>query len=199
MAHLSAPDDVLSATLFGKARRAILSLLYGRADEAFYVREIGRLTGLATGSVLSELKRLLGAGIVVRVKRGHQVYYQANECCPVYSEIKMLIVKTVGLADALRKALEPLACRIRLAYVYGSFASGEARAESDVDLMVVGRVSLFDVVSALRDAQRTLGREISPTAYSRRDYERELALGEGFIHVVHNGPKIMLIGGADGT
>ncbi|PKH44880.1 ArsR family transcriptional regulator, partial [Dehalococcoides mccartyi] len=30
--------DIIGTTLFGKARRGILSLLYGHADEEYYLR-----------------------------------------------------------------------------------------------------------------------------------------------------------------
>jgi hypothetical protein len=44
-------DDNVSAALFGKARRAVLSLLYSHSDEALYLRELARATGVGLGAV----------------------------------------------------------------------------------------------------------------------------------------------------
>lgn len=48
----------LSSILFTKTRRALLSLLYGHADESFYLRQIVRITGAGLGPVQRELKLL---------------------------------------------------------------------------------------------------------------------------------------------
>ena len=44
-------NDQLTETLLGKTRRAILSVLYGHADETFYVRQLVRVAGGGTGAV----------------------------------------------------------------------------------------------------------------------------------------------------
>jgi DNA-binding transcriptional ArsR family regulator len=83
----------LSAVLFGQTRRAILALLYGHPDEAYYLRQLARSGGLGLGAVQREVKRLSEAGILRRTVRGHQVYYQANPDCPVFAELKGLMGK----------------------------------------------------------------------------------------------------------
>jgi len=94
-------NDHLTETLLGKTRRAILSVLYGHADEQFYLRQLVRVTGSGTGAVQRELKALAEAGIIIRTKQGKQVYYQANDRSAVYPELKSLIMKTAGMGDAL--------------------------------------------------------------------------------------------------
>ena len=37
--------------MFGKTRQAVLSLLYGHADESFYLRQIVRVAGGGMGAV----------------------------------------------------------------------------------------------------------------------------------------------------
>jgi DNA-binding transcriptional ArsR family regulator len=96
------PGSSLSTALFGRTRRAILALLYGHPDEAYYLRQLVRSAGLGLGAVQREVKRLADAGIFRRTVRGRQVYYQANPECPLFEELKSLVVKTAGVADALR-------------------------------------------------------------------------------------------------
>src|SRR4030065_1394981 len=131
----------ISQPLFGKPRRAVLSLLYSHVDEAFYLRQIVRVAGVGLGAVQRELKQLSDAGIIQRIVRGRQVYYQANPRCPVFAELKNLVVKTVGVGAALQAGLAPLGGRINVAVIYGSIARSEEHRDSDVDVLVVGKVT----------------------------------------------------------
>jgi len=184
----------LSLVFFGKTRQAVLSLLYGHADQAFYLREIVRNTGAGLGPVQREVKQLSEVGILKRTVRGHQVYYQANLSSPVFRELKGLVTKTAGVADILKDALSPLSGRIRTAFIYGSVVRGEERNGSDVDVLVVGNATFAEVSSALSDVQKTLSREINPTVYPIKEFQTKLAKGHHFLKSVIEQDKIFLIG-----
>jgi len=187
----------LSAILFGKTRRAVLSLLYGHPDESFYLRQIVRRTGMGLGPVQRELKQLADVGLIRRTAQGRQVYFQANPDSPIFKELKSLITKTAGIAETLQSALGPISDRISIALVYGSFARGEENHRSDIDLLVIGSASFAEVVKLLRSAQETLGREINPTVYPVEEFRSKVAEGHYFIQNVLNGPKIFVIGDED--
>jgi len=187
--------DYLSKTLFSKTRRAVLSLLYSHVDDAYYVRQIVRAAGVGLGAVQRELKQLSDAGIIRRMVRGHQVYYQANPQCPVFAELKNLVVKTVGVGAALQAALTPLGDRIDVAFIYGSIARSEEHRDSDVDVLVVGKVTFAEIVSSLGEAQKAIGREINPTVYPPAEFRSKLAAGHHFLNAVLKGPVFFLIGG----
>lgn len=184
----------ISSILFTKTRRAVLSLLYGHVDESFYLRQIVRLTGAGLGPVQRELKLLVDTGIVRRFEQGHQVYFQANQDSPVFSELKSLITKTTGVAGTLQHALAPIADRINIALVYGSIAKGEENRRSDVDLLVVGDVTFAEVVKALRTAQDILGREINPAVYPVDEFRSKVLENHYFIRDILDDPKICIIG-----
>jgi uncharacterized protein len=186
--------NLLGRTLFGRNRRAVLALLYGHPDEQFYLREVIRASGGGVGGVQRELDQLTKAGILRRTVRGNQVFFQANAECPVFEEIKGLVNKTAGAADVLRTALAPLGDRIRIAFVFGSLARGQQRAESDVDLLVVGDVGFGEVVAALADAQARLRREVNPTVYPPEEFCRKVSTGHHFLRSVLKREKIFLIG-----
>lgn len=76
------------------------------------------------------------------------MYYRANTASPVFSELKSLIVRTAGVVDVLRGALDGLTDRIAVAFVHGSLARGTEGPESDVDLVVVGDVTFSEVLTA---------------------------------------------------
>lgn len=164
------------------------------ADEAFYLRQLARAAGVGLGAVQREVKRLSEAGILQRTGRGQHVYYQANPQCPLFSELRSLVVKTSGVGDVLRSALTPLSSRVRVAFIYGSVARGAERRDSDVDVMVVGDVTFGDVVSALRPAQETLGREINPTVYPPGEFRSKLRANHHFLKSVVRETRLFLIG-----
>jgi len=186
--------DRLSATLFGKTRRAVLALLYSHVEEPFYLRQIARTAGGGLGAVQRELKKLSEAGIIQRTVRGRQVYYQANPECPVYSELKSLVVKTVGVGDVLRAALVPLSDRINVAFLFGSLARGGERSSSDADVMIVGDVTFAEVVSVLGRAQETVRREINPLVYPPEEFQSKLTADHHFLKKVLEESKFFLIG-----
>ena len=187
-------NDNLSATLFGKTRRAVLALLYSHVDESFYLRQIARAAGVGMGTLQREVKILSEAGIIRRTIRGRQVYYNANPECPVYDELKSLIIKTVGMGDALRAALALLENRIQVAFLFGSLAQGGQRSGSDADVMVIGDVTFAEVVSSLGRFQETVRREINPVVYPPEEFRSKLAANHHFLKSVLNDSKFFLIG-----
>jgi uncharacterized protein len=185
----------LGAALFGKSKRGLLALFYVQPERSFYLRQVTRTLGIGQGAVQRELARLVKAGLLVRTRVGSQVHYQANSASPIFGELKALMVKTAGVADVLREALTGLAEQIAVAFVYGSLARGEGKANSDVDVMIIGDVSFGGVVSALQSAQKTISREVNPSVYSEGEFRAKLKAGHHFLTAVWNAPKVFLVGG----
>ena len=90
-----------------------------------------------------------------------------------------------------------MADSIKVAFVFGSVASGKANAESDVDILLVGDVGFADVVKALYPAQETLGREINPKVYSYTEWQQAQEVQNSFIKDVMEKPKLFVIGTKD--
>jgi predicted nucleotidyltransferase len=186
-----------ASALFGKARKAILAILFGQPDQEFYLRQIVRTAGVGQGAIQRELARLTQAELVIRTRRGNQVFYQANRQSPVFAELRGLTVKTVGVADVLRAALAEVADRVRLAFVYGSVAKGSQRTASDVDVMIVGDLDFGEAVEHLHSAERELGREINPSVFRVDEFSSRAAANDHFLRSVLREPKVFLIGGED--
>lgn len=180
--------------LFGKTRQALLSHFFTHADEAHLQESLIHLAALGRGTVQRELEFLTRAGIVLRTVRGRQVYFQANPDCPIFPELKGLIVKTAGVADVLRVALAPLTERISAAFIYGSVARGGEKRGSDVDVMIIGEVSFAEITDALARTQETIGREVNPSVYPPAEFRAKVAARHHFLNTVLKGEKIFLIG-----
>ena len=183
--------------LFPLARKKVLTLLLTDTSKRWYLRDIERRTGLAIGTVRRELTGLRDAEIITKSKDGNRTYYQANIACPFLPELSGLLRKTAGLIDVLSEALRPLSKKIKVAFVYGSFAANSVKAGSDVDLMIIGKCTFAEVVEALMPCQEKLGREVNPSVYPVDEFRKKIAAKHHFLKTVTKEKKIFLIGDED--
>lgn len=156
--------------MFSPYRRQVLAVLFLRPDEQFHVRQLERMTGVSAGSLHRELKAMAESGLLLREKIGNQVFYRANTGCSIYEELASIFRKTIGLTSLLQDALSDLGDKIEVAFVFGSMASGRQAAGSDLDICVLGEVSLREVVKALSPIQATLQREINPVVMTPQKF-----------------------------
>ena len=184
--------------LFTKTQQKVLSLLYGRPDQSFYLNEIVRRSNMGKGTIKRELDRMQASGLL-RVQRiGNQTHYQANEDCPVYPELLAIVRKTFGVVDVIKTALKPLDTQIILAFVYGSVARAEDTATSDIDLLVVANdLAYAEIMELLADSEQSLGRPINPTIYSNDQITERLKQENAFLTRVMEQPKLWIKGAVD--
>ena len=183
--------------LFPRARKAILACTLMHPERWWYLSDLARQLGLRPSSIQRELSSLVAAGILRCKRDGNRVYFQSDPECPLFPELRGLMVKTAGLLDVLRQALAPFANSIRWAFVYGSVARSEERSSSDVDLMVIGQVGLADIAPALREAEARLARPINPSVYAPEEFIRKLKAGHHFIRSVLKEKTVFVLGQSD--
>lgn len=188
------PAHSISDALFTTTQQRVLGALYGQPQRSLTVSELIASTGAGSGAVQRELAKLTASGLLTMRPVGNQKHYQANPAAPIHQELVGIVQKTVGVADVVRDALDPLAPRIERAFVFGSVARGEAGPRSDVDLMVIGDATFAEVVDAVYPLHERLGREVNPIVLRAKEF-RARAKDPGFIARVMSGPRIMLIGG----
>lgn len=169
-------------------------MLYGRVDSSFYTKQILDAVKIGRGTVQRELKNLTDRGIISREVQGRQVYYRANERCPIFNELKNIVRKTFGVADVIRQSLGPVADKIRVAFIFGSIAAGTETGTSDIDVMVIGEITFDEVVSSISQAEETIQREINSVVYPMAEFRQKTHSNHHFLKTVLEGDKIFLIG-----
>ena len=147
-------------------------------------------------AVWQELDNLERIGLLLSERDANVKYYRLNPDFPIYDELKRIIMKTSGLGQSLREALDDLGM-VEWAFIYGSVAAGEEDALSDVDLMLVGEVELLALSAVISRLEDQLGREINYVALTRAELVQRLADRDPFINNVLAGSKMMLIGDED--
>ena len=185
----------LADALFTKTQQRVLGVLFGRPDRSVYASELIRDAGTGSGAAQRELARLEESGLIVARRIGHQKHYRANAASPLYSELRNIVLKTVGLAEPLRDALKPLSSGIRAAFVYGSVAKATDQSASDIDLMIISdNLSYGDVFGALEQVTRALGRKVNPMVYTAAEFSKRARTENAFVTRVLEQPKLWVIG-----
>ncbi len=188
----------IADALFTASQQRVLSLLFGQPERSFYTKELIELAGGGSGAVQRELGRLQQSGLIVQSTVGNRKHYQANAQAPIFAELRDIVAKLLGPADALRQALAPLSGELQLALLYGSVARRNDTAASDFDLLLVSdTLRLEPIYTALAPAEQQLSRPVSPTLYTSAEFRRRLAQGNPFLTKVLAGDTIVLIGNPD--
>ena len=188
----------LADALLTRVQQRVLGLLFGQADRRFQSAELIRLAKGGTGAVHRQLARLEAAGLVTVTRSGNQKHYQANRKSPIFAELQGMIVKTVGLVEPLRRALETKAAGIRAAFVYGSVAKASDRAGSDIDLMVISDVLRYpDVFQVLEKTEADLARTVNPTVLTLAEWLGKRSRRDSFAFRIAAQPKLFVIGSDD--
>src|SRR3546814_4295600 len=106
--------------LFTATQQRVLSLLFGQPERSFFTKELIDLAGGGSGAVQRELARLQQSGLVVQTVLGNPKHYQDKAQDPIFAELRGIVAKMLGPADALPQALPPIADDVHLALLYGS-------------------------------------------------------------------------------
>ena len=182
-----------SSLLLGPAcRAAVIVRTFLDPDREFYLRELVRLSGFALRTVQQELDRLVAADLLLERRHGNRRYLSANKRHPLFRPVREIVLKTDGLANVLRDALGVK--QVDFALVFGSIASDTPSAASDVDVLVVGDVSLRQVIKRLSGVAEVLGRDVNPVVWTHEEFEQRRAGADHFLANVLSEPTVMVLG-----
>ena len=180
--------------IFGSRIRArVLAWFYMHHDESFFVRQLATILKEDSTNLSRELSNLEKVGILSSTRQGNLKYFQANKTCSFFNELKGLILKTIGVIGELKSALEKFQ-DIEYAFIYGSYARGEEKADSDVDLIIIGDVDLDRFDSLINNLEKRFGRTINYVTYDYKEFISKKIGKDGFIMDVLKDKKIMLVG-----
>jgi predicted nucleotidyltransferase len=192
------PSSVAQALFGSETLPRLLAALAAEPDRRFTTGELEERIGASHDSTFRALQRGVVTGLVGRERVGRQFVYRIDVASPIFPEIKTLLSKLSGPAEALRRALAGLGPpEIEAAFLFGSAARAQDTLASDLDVFVVGGVSRFALARQLAEAERELGREVNAMAYPRHELASRLAAGDGFLREVWAMPKLMLVGSED--
>src|SRR3990172_6642380 len=180
-------------TLFSSRVRAkVLAAFFLSPGEKHNAWELAQKLAENYSAVWKELVRLEGLGILTSEQRGNSKDYQVNKTCPIAPELRSIVLKTDGAGVMIKEKLLEMGS-VKEAFIYGSYASGEADTLSDLDLMIIGEISLDRLAPVISELEKELNRPINYVIYTEGEWN-EKALGKDpFWENVTSAPKVMII------
>jgi len=182
--------------LFSATRAELLGLFFNNPDDRFYLREIARHIGKDAAGIKRELDNLVKMGLLSREKRGVQKYYFVNKTSPIFSEMKGLIFKTTGVQGAMKTSLSRLK-GVKTAFIYGSYARGSEKEDSNINLMVIGQANITELNDMVMSLEEKLKRDIDYLVFDEQEYRKRKEMKDHFIRELLKGKKIFLVGKED--
>jgi predicted nucleotidyltransferase len=169
----------------------LLALLLHTPDQWWTTPELRERLCASPASLHDELVRLTDAGLVDRADAERPHRHRANLESPLATPLRALTEQTVAVPLRIRDAIgdEP---GIEAAAIFGSWVRGDPRADSDIDLMVIGDVDFRRLVRRIRPIERDIRREINVVSYNREELANRA--GSGFLRNVRREPVANLIG-----
>jgi len=177
-----------------KIRQKIILLFVYHKDKEFYLSEIARQVRTSAGTAQRELNRLRRMDLLTFGKKGNLSIYKLNAGYPLLKEVESIVLKTLGIEVELKKALTGIR-GIRWAFTFGSHAKGALKADSDIDLFVIGNMSEDDIYNAVRRVEETVGREINYHLSGEAEFAKRSK--DGSFYKAIAAEPLMLIGRED--
>ena len=188
----------LKDAVFTDSQAKVYLWIYGQPERSYHLSELRRLTGLGSASLQREINRLVVAGLANSTLKGNQRQISANLQSPLFKELSDLTRKVMGAAALITEALRPIEQKIEVAFLYGSVAKQSDRAESDIDIMMIGSdLTLGEVLEQLLPAEEMLCRKVNPTCYTVGEFKKRLSDTDSFVNKVLSQPIIQLFGNMD--
>ncbi|PNX51135.1 MAG: hypothetical protein BV458_11975 [Thermoplasmata archaeon M9B2D] len=175
--------------LFSSSIRAdVLALLLNNPKERYYVREISKLLKKNPSGVKRELDNLEKMGLVLSEKVANLKYFSANTKSPLYTDLKKLITKSLGLPGALKAVL--MAGGAKTAFIYGSFA--ENQENGVVNLFVIN--SSESLNNGLKEIEKDFGVKLSTVALTEKEFNEKKKADDPGIKDILKSKRIALLG-----
>ena len=174
-------------------RVKILMELFSETQKHLYVRELTRRVGTEINAVRRELKRLTGAGIIRKEKRGNRLYYLVRTDYPLYYELVAMVAKEVTIGSGILKNANNLG-KIRLALLSTDFAEGRESEKTELDLLIVGNANLELLDEIVKQAQLESKRDINYTVLGEEEFEYLKGRRDTFLLAFLISPTIVLLG-----
>jgi predicted nucleotidyltransferase len=178
--------------LRSKARQGLLTYYFSNPGARLHLRELATRLAIDPSNLSKELVRLEREGLFRSELSGRQKYFQLNRAYPLYNEIRGIVSKTIGASAVITESLKNI-IGIEEAWLYGSFATNQQDAASDIDILLVGNPPADALAEAVRQLEHRLGREIGYTVMTRREFQSRLSRKDAFLGNVWQNKRVPLV------
>jgi len=188
--------------IFGSRTRVkLLKLFLQRPSEAFFVRELARLSEEKINSVRRELNNLTEIGLIKtlvvapenstkKVRKSDKKFYQADTNFVLYEEFRNLILKSrLLLEKTIAKELKALG-KLKFLMLSGFFVGNE---HAQTDMLIVGQVPREKLRVLIKKMEKNFGQKIKYTLMTENEFAYRNKITDKFLFEVLEGKKMVIL------
>jgi predicted nucleotidyltransferase len=179
--------------LHSQARQRLLRYYFTNPTARIHLRDLAQRLDIDPSNLSKELRHLETEGLFTSETSGRQKYFSLNRKYPLLAEVRRIVEKTIGTAPLLSETLGRID-GIQEAYLYGSFARNQQDVASDIDIVMIGNPKGDVLAKVVRSLEKQLGREISYTVLTRKEFDSRRARKDVFLEDILHNKRLSLVG-----
>jgi DNA-binding transcriptional ArsR family regulator len=163
---------VLETLITSKTRLKMLLKFFLNSHTSAYLREMAKEFGESTNAIRHELNNLTEAGYLVTYEEGRSILYRANTQHPLYTEVKNLVHKYMGIDKILDNVVHQVLKRLgslQLAFITGDYAKG--RDSGIIDLVLVGKLDQAYLQECVNKVEKLIHRKVRTLVLTAEEFE----------------------------
>jgi predicted DNA-binding transcriptional regulator len=161
-------ENLFTGLISSKTRIKLLIRFFFNPNTRSYLRELAKEFNVSTNSVREELNQLTRTGLLTSQKSGRQVFYKANAKHPLFSELKSMVGKVMGIDQVIDGIVTRLG-DLESAYLLDDYAEG--KDTGIIDLLLVGDIDQYHLNDLSRKTERYIKRKIRSLVLSQDEYK----------------------------
>lgn len=182
--------------LISKVRIKILKLFFLNLDKSYHVREVVRQVDEEINAVRRELKNLEAVKLLTSAKDANKVVYSLDKSHTLFCDLLSLVHKEFGLGGYFFLHRDEIG-DVKYAMITRTFIKGIKMDPHNVDFVVVGKVDMQSLATAMKHAEKDLGKEIHYTVMTEDEFEYRKNKRDAFLLNILAGSLVMLVGDLD--
>lgn len=162
---------MLETLISSKTRIKLLFKFFLNSNTRGYLRGLESEFGESSNAIRLELNRLEQAGMLSSELEGNKKYFRANITHPLYSEIRNIILKHIGLDRVVINVIERLG-NVDKVYLTGQFAKG---IDSQIiDLVIIGDIDTEYLVQLIEKVEKLIKRKVRYIIYQAKEFKADI-------------------------
>lgn len=135
-------------------------------ENSAYLRGLSHEFGESSNAIRLELNRFEEAGLLQSTQTGNKKFFKANDGHPLFSELRSIVMKHVGVDRIIENIVDRLG-DVKRVYLTGDLARGMATGV--IDLVIIGDVDRGYLSQLVDKAEKLLDHKIRYLVYSNAE------------------------------
>lgn len=150
---------MLEDLITSKTRLKLLIKFFISQANSGYLNGLAKEMDGSTNKIRTELNHLQKAGYLEKVKQDNKVEYRVNVNHPLYSVLKKVVYKHLGLEDLVSTVIERMG-NVKQIILIEDYAKGID--SKNIEVVLVGQYLNFEYISQLEQKiEKLIGRKVS--------------------------------------